>query len=215
MCSRALESPAGLVLVAVSLALVQLVVTAVDLVLHPARPDLVLGGGGGCVAGHASWHWTVLVFSWLLLLTFTSVCMCVACLKYDATNRDAKWSLVCLISLTTIWVSWLVVRRLLQDKFKDPVCVMALVVSALIVLLCLYARKLYEFTEFGKADTKLELMSNIMLSDSPTDSQSGSRTYGSSMSILPGIIGKLIRSRVIITSPTILYWCTDDKVFHR
>ena len=68
---------------------------------------------------------------------------------------------------------------------------MALVVSALIVLLCLYARKLYEFTEFGKADTKLELMSNIMLSDSPTDSQSGSRTYGSSMSILPGIIGKI------------------------
>merc|ERR1712018_23610 len=27
-----------------------------------------------------------------------------------------------------------------------------------------------------------------MLSDSPTDSQAGSRTYGSSMSILPGII---------------------------
>ena len=152
--------------------------------------------GGTCQAGHASWHWTVLVFSWLLVLTFSSVCMCVACLKYDATNRDAKWSLVCLISLTTIWVSWLVVTRLLQDKFKDPVCVMALVVSALIVLLCLYARKLYEFTEFGKADTKLELMSNIMLSDSPSDSQSGSRTYGSSMSILPGIIGKI--------SPTII-----------
>ena len=68
---------------------------------------------------------------------------------------------------------------------------MALVVSALLVLLCLYARKLYEFTEFGKADTKLELMSNIMLSDSPsTDSNPGSRHYGSSMSILPGIIGK-------------------------
>ena len=71
--------------------------------------------------------------------------------------------------------------------YRDPVCVMALVVSALIVLLCLYARKLYEFTEFGKADTKLELMSNILLSDSPTNSQSGSRTYGTN--ILPGIIG--------------------------
>ena len=67
---------------------------------------------------------------------------------------------------------------------------MALVVSALFVMVCLYARKLYEFTEFGKADTKLELMSNIMLSDSPSDSQaSGSRHYGSAMSILPGIIG--------------------------
>ena len=72
-------------------------------------------------------------------------------------------------------------------------CVMALVVSALLVMVCLYARKLYEYTEFGKADTKLELMSNIMLSDSPTDSQgSGSRHghYGSAMSILPGIIGE-------------------------
>ena len=95
-------------------------------------------------------------------------------------------------------VSWLVTRTLLEARFQEPVVVMALVVSALLAALCLYARKLYEFTEFGKADTKLELMSNIMLSDSTTDSQSGSRTYGSSMSILPGIIGKLIRSRVII-----------------
>ena len=69
---------------------------------------------------------------------------------------------------------------------------MALIASALLVMVCLYSRKLYEYTEFGKADTKLELMSNIMLSDSPTDSQaSGSRHghYGSAMSILPGIIG--------------------------
>ena len=111
MCSRSLESPSGLVALAVVLSLVQVLVTAVDLSLHPA----LLEGGGNCeVVRHSSWHWTVLVFSWLLLLTFTSVCMAVACLKYDATNRDAKWSLVCLISLTTIWVSWLVVTRLLQ-----------------------------------------------------------------------------------------------------
>ena len=187
MCSRTLKSPSGLVALAVILSLVQVLVTAVDLSLHPA----LLEGGGNCeVVRHSSWHWTVLVFSWLLLLTFTSVCMAVACLKYDATNRDAKWSLVCLICLSTIWVSWLVLTRLLEDKYQDPVCVMALVVSAILVLLCLYARKLYEFTEFGKADTKLELMSNIMLSDSPTDSQAGSRTFGSSMSILPGIIGE-------------------------
>ena len=42
------------------------------------------------------------------------------------------------------------------------------------------------------ADTKLVLMSNILLSDSPTSSNPGSRHYGSSMSILPGIIGRLI-----------------------
>ena len=188
MCSRTLDSPQGLVLVAVLLALVQLLVSAADLSLHPPVPDL--STVRTCQAGHDSWHWSVLVTSWLLLLTFVSVCMCVACLKYDATNRDAKWSLVCLICLSTIWVSWLVLTRLLEDKYQDPVCVMALVVSAILVLLCLYARKLYEFTEFGKADTKLELMSNIMLSDSPTDSQAGSRTFGSSMSILPGIIGE-------------------------
>ena len=60
-------------------------------------------------------------------------------------------------------VSWLVTRTLLEPRFQEPVVVMALVVSALLAALCLYARKLYEFTEFGRADTKLELMSNIML----------------------------------------------------
>ena len=115
MCSRSLESPSGLVALAVVLSLVQVLVTALDLSLHPA----LLEGGRSCeVVRHSSWHWTVLVFSWLLLLTFTSVCMAVACLKYDATNRDAKWSLVCLISLTTIWVSWLVVTRLLQADIQ-------------------------------------------------------------------------------------------------
>ena len=181
-------------MVALVLTLVQVLVSAVDLSLYPPVPDLT--SVETCQAGHDSWHWSLVVFSWLLLLTFVSVCMCVACLKYDATNRDAKWSLVCLISLSTIWVSWLVLTRLLEDKFQDPVCVMALVVSAILVLLCLYARKLYEFTEFGKADTKLELMSNIMLSASPTDSQAGSRTFGSSMSILPGIIGKKSHPRI-------------------
>ena len=188
MCSRSLDSPQGLLVLAVTLSLVQVLVSTVDLSLFPPSPDLA--PARSCQAGHESWHWSLLLFSWLMLLTFVSVCMCVACLKYDATNRDAKWSLVCLICLSTIWVSWLVLTRLLEDKYQDPVCVMALVVSAILVLLCLYARKLYEFTEFGKADTKLELMSNIMLSDSPTDSQAGSRTFGSSMSILPGIIGE-------------------------
>jgi len=42
---------------------------------------------------------------------------------------------------------------------------------------------LYEFTEFGKADTKLELMSNILLSESPTNSQP---SYGTN--ILPHTI---------------------------
>ena len=62
---------------------------------------------------------------------------------------------------------------------------MALVVSALIVLLCLYARKMYEFSELGRADTKLELMSNILLSESPTNSQP---SYGTN--ILPHTIGE-------------------------
>ena len=174
--------------------------------------------------------------------------------------QDAKWSLVSVIALVTVWAAWFALVRLLDFRYKydiiiivtiiitiiiitiinitvtvwaiwfvlvrlleliykyyfmiimimiikdstfnknilirDPVCVMALVVSALIVLLCIYARytcllpwpwswprvqdhehlpwpwqidqmiifhlsfrKLYEFTEFGKADTKLELMS--------------------------------------------------------
>jgi len=179
-----MESARGLLLIAAMLTLVQVGVTGVDLGLHPPH----VSSEDTCAPGHDTWQWSVITYTWLLLLTLVSVGTCVACLKYDVTNRDAKWSLVCLISLTSIWVSWLVVIRLLDTKFKDPVTVMALVVSALLVLLCLYARKLYEFTEFGKADTKLELMSNIMLSDSPTDSNSGSRHYGSSMSILPGII---------------------------
>jgi len=186
MCGGTLDSARGLLLVASILAAVQMIVTGIDIGLKPPSP-LTEGHVGTCLAGHA-WQYGVATYSWLLVLTLVSVCMCVACLKYDVTNRDAKWGLVCLISLTTIWVSWLVVIRLLDQKFKDPVCVLALVISSLLVLLCLYARKLYEFTEFGKADTKLELMSNIMLSDSPTDSQSGSRHFGSSMSILPGII---------------------------
>ena len=142
--------------------------------------------------------------SYLLLLTLATIATALACLKYDSTNRDAKWSLVCVFCLSAVWSSWLVLINLLEPRYRDPVCVMALTVSALTVLLSLYARKLYEFTEFGRADTKLELMSNIMLSDSPTDSQSGSRiysqhqqgsaysaqhhggTYGSN--ILPGII---------------------------
>ena len=99
------------------LATVQMVVTGVDIGLAPPTP-VTDNNVATCQAGHDTWQWSVATLTWLLLLTAVSVCMCVACLKYDATNRDAKWGLVCLISLTTIWVSWLVVIRLLDQKFK-------------------------------------------------------------------------------------------------
>ena len=54
-------------------------------------------------------------------------------------------------------------------------------------------------------DTKLELMSNILLSGSLTSSNPGSRHYGSSMSILPGIIGRLLTLQCqLITSCNII-----------
>ena len=76
-------------------------------------------------------------------------------------------------------------------------------------------RKLYEFTEFGKADTKLELMSkpkkyskvkqfvyfmmiepgNILLSESPTNSQP---SYGTN--ILPHTIGDLLLNFYVVSN---------------
>ena len=137
VCGPTLDSARGLLVWAILLTSVQMPLSGIDIGLHP--PSHVTGSDT-CLAGHDTWQWHVATYTWLLLLALVSVAMCVACLKYDVTNRDAKWGLVCLISLTTIWVSWLVVIRLLDPKFQDPVCVMALVVSALIVLLCIYAR---------------------------------------------------------------------------
>ena len=108
-----MESAWGLLLIAAVLTLVQVGVTGVDLGLHPPHVDR-----DTCAPGHDTWQWSVATYTWLLLLALVSVGTCVACLKYDVTNRDAKWSLVCLISLTSIWVSWLVVIRLLDTKFK-------------------------------------------------------------------------------------------------
>ena len=109
-----MESARGLLLIAAVLTLVQVGVTGVDLGLHPPH----VSSEDTCAPGHDTWQWSVATYTWLLLLALVSVGTCVACLKYDVTNRDAKWSLVCLISLTSIWVSWLVVIRLLDTKFK-------------------------------------------------------------------------------------------------
>ena len=60
----------------------------------------------------------VLLHSWLLLLTLLTLGMSVACLKYCATNRDAKWSLVSVIALVTVWATWLALVRLLEYKYR-------------------------------------------------------------------------------------------------
>ena len=112
-CCRTLDSAGGLLATAVLLTCVQMVVTGLDIGLHPPEPEL-----GTCAPGHETWHWSVVSYTWLFLLSLVSVCMSVACLKYDWTNRDAKWSLVCLICLASVWVSWLVVMRILEDKYK-------------------------------------------------------------------------------------------------
>jgi len=131
----------------------------------------------------------IVIHSWLLFLTLSTVVVACACLKYCATNRDARWSLLSLLGLISVWVTWGALTRILDVRFREPVTVMGLVVSGILLLLCVYARKLYEFSEFGKVDTKLELMSNILLSESPTSQPSTDtgRSY-SNNAVLPGII---------------------------
>ena len=99
-CCPGLYSARGLVTAALLLAAVQLLVTGADLGLAP--PTL---HQGSCVPGHQGWQWSLASVSWLLLLALASTTTALLCLKYDVTNRDAQWALVCLISLTTIWVN--------------------------------------------------------------------------------------------------------------
>ena len=99
-CCPGLYSARGLVTAALLLAAVQLLVTGADLGLAP--PSL---HQGSCVPGHQGWQWSLASVSWLLLLALASTTTALLCLKYDVTNRDAQWALVCLISLTTIWVN--------------------------------------------------------------------------------------------------------------
>lgn len=139
LCSPTAESPQGLLFSAVLLAAVQAAVTTVGIAVRPPVPQL-LDGHWLCNPGDNFEEGMVLLHGWLLLLTLAVLAMAVACLKYCATNRDAKWSLVSVIALVTVWAAWLALVRLLDHRYRDPVCVMALVVSALIVLLCIYAR---------------------------------------------------------------------------
>ena len=100
-CCPGLYSGRGLVAAALLLAAVQLLVTGLDLGLAPPT----LQPGQGCVPGHQGWQWSLASVSWLLVLALASTTTSLLCLKYDVTNRDAQWALVCLISLTTIWVN--------------------------------------------------------------------------------------------------------------
>ena len=88
MCGPTLDSARGLLVWAVLLTSVQMAVTGIDIGLH--TPTHV-SGSDTCLPGHDTWQWHVATYTWLLLLALVSVAMCVACLKYDVTNRDAKW----------------------------------------------------------------------------------------------------------------------------
>ena len=154
-----LTKPGGLLLVALALVLVQVVLGAAWLILYPPGIDLE----------HDLWRCTpteqfeaelVISLVYVMVLIAATILFCFETWNADENSRETRWILLASLFTMITWVVWTVVATKAPLHFKDPAIVIGNLVSATVVLLFLYARKMYLYSQLNRDVKDLEMRSH-------------------------------------------------------
>ncbi|XP_014671755.1 PREDICTED: metabotropic glutamate receptor 2-like [Priapulus caudatus] len=135
--------PGGLLAIALSLVLVQVLVASEWLLL--AAPDVAYDGVG--VAGCAPYDafMTHLVFScvYVMLLLLLTAVFSLLSWNSSENSRESRWvSLACVVSVVT-WVAWTLVATSVPHAWRDLAVCVGNLINGYAVLMCVFLRKVW------------------------------------------------------------------------
>lgn len=141
-----LSHPCSLLAIVIGLTLVQVIIGTQWLILRQPDYEYVFYEGELLPrCSPSDFHNEELVMSCIYVMFLVLVTMVFAGVTWDSeeNNKESRWILVVSIFTIIIWIVWTVITTLTEFKFRDPAIVIASLVNATVILLCIYIRKLY------------------------------------------------------------------------
>ncbi|XP_077511688.1 uncharacterized protein LOC144122047 [Amblyomma americanum] len=155
-----LSSPAGLLLVACGLVVIQVVLTAAWLVLMPPRIGLY-ERVWRCAPPASFEDELVVSMVYVMLLLAVTILFSVLTWPCRENNGESRWILACCISVALAWLAWTVLGTQLPTRYRDATIAVANLMCATLVMLCLYLRKVYLYNKLARQARDQEIKARL------------------------------------------------------
>lgn len=155
-----MSSPAGLLVIAVGLVVVQIILTAAWLVLMPPKTGLYRGMWR-CSPPTTFEDELIISLVYVMLLLAVTILFSVLTWKCRENGQESRWILACCVFVAIVWVAWTVLSTHLPVQFRDPTIVIANLLCATLVMLCLYMRKVYVYSKLTRQLKRRDLKSQL------------------------------------------------------
>ncbi|CAL4110974.1 unnamed protein product, partial [Meganyctiphanes norvegica] len=155
----ALTKPAGLLLVSCSLVMVQVILGAAWLILYPPGIDLISEAWRCTPTEHFETELIISLIYVMVLLVIT-ILFCFETWHSEENSHETRWILVASMFSAVTWCVWTVVATQAPIHFRDPSIVIGNIVCATVVMVFLFARKLYLYSQLSQSVKDLEMRSH-------------------------------------------------------
>lgn len=203
-----LSSPAGLLVIAVGLVLIQIILTAAWLILIPPKIGMY-NSVWRCSPPSTSEEELVISLVYVMLLLLITILFSILTWKCQDNNRESRWILACCLFVAAIWIAWTILWTHLPLRYRDATTVIANLICATAVMLLLYLRKVYLYSKLTRQARDREMTASLQPSTyAPSlygtlqKSNITAVLYGSQASLNGKMYGGGNRSRSA--------WFTDD-----
>ncbi|XP_075542696.1 uncharacterized protein LOC142576440 isoform X2 [Dermacentor variabilis] len=155
-----LSSPAGLLVIACGLVVIQVVLTAAWLVLMPPRIGLY-ERVWRCAPPASFEDELVVSMVYVMLLLAVTILFSVLTWPCRENNGESRWILACCVSVALAWLAWTVLGTQLPTRYRDATIAVANLVCATLVMLCLYLRKVYLYNKLARQARDQEIKARL------------------------------------------------------
>uniref|UniRef100_A0A131YFX7 Pheromone and odorant receptor n=1 Tax=Rhipicephalus appendiculatus TaxID=34631 RepID=A0A131YFX7_RHIAP len=155
-----LSSPAGLLVIACGLVVIQVVLTAAWLVLMPPRIGLY-ERVWRCAPPASFEDELVVSMVYVMLLLAVTILFSVLTWPCRENNGESRWILACCVSVGLAWLAWTVLGTQLPTRYRDATIAVANLVCATLVMLCLYLRKVYLYNKLARQARDQEIKARL------------------------------------------------------
>ncbi|GFQ72158.1 metabotropic glutamate receptor 3 [Trichonephila clavata] len=188
-----LSSPAGLLVIAVGLVIIQIVLSSAWLILMPPKTG-AYEQVWRCAPPTTFEEGLVVSLIYVMLLLAITTLFAILTWQCQDNNRESRWILACAILVAVVWMAWTILSTQLSPHYRDTTIACANLVNATIIMIFLYLRKVYLYSKLTRQARDQDLKAHLQ----PT-SYSHS-IYGSSQKTFSTLAPVLYGSQASLTT---------------
>ncbi|XP_069980760.1 uncharacterized protein [Penaeus vannamei] len=181
-----LSRPCGLMLVAIGLTFVQVVLGSAWLILYPPGTDLE-GETWRCTPTERFEIDLVISLVYVMVLIAATILFCFETWHAEENSKETRWILLASLFTTIAWCVWTVVATQAPITFRDPAIVIGNLICATVVILFLYARKMYLYSQLTKDVKDLEMRSHYTAATSLYNASLNAQKMADPLPRTPGV----------------------------